>query len=460
MIPTIHPPPSIAATPPRLKLPRVERVKLGSGLEVLLSLQDRVPLMALQLVFPAGARYEPSGFAGLAALTTSLLRAGGRTQPSTLAAEPAASLGTEILAGTDWDAAVLMIDLLAEDLGFGVDLLAERAWAPSFSEAACAQALKTRIHALRQRRLHPQPSTVADAHFVDRVYQGTVYARSQLGDEGSLARVDRDDIICFHSRHFAARGASLLVVGSFRFDVLLARVEAAFPAVGGKDPPAPPPVLAPARTSSQILLVDLPRAEQVEIRLGHSSIGRTHLDFDNLNLLNTLLGGTSSSRIPLNLRERHGYTYAVRSRLDAKREIGALVVETALGVDNTVAALAEIIQEVDRLRQEPVSAAELVKTQTYLAGVLPRTFETNYDILRWLKQSVVDRLPAHDLDDHLNWLWELDPPQLLDLAQRHLNPEGLTIIVAGPARELQAPMAQLGYPVTVLPGNPLRDSRP
>src|SRR6266436_9218226 len=132
------------------------------------------------------------------------------------------------------------------------------------------------------------------------------------------------------------------------------------------------PLIAAARTTRKsIHIVDKPEASQSELRAGHVGLPRKHPDFFPTLVMNAVLGGLFGSRINLNLREAHGYTYGASSFYDWRRGPGPFVVSTAVQSEVTAPALREILLEIDRIRTERISDEELTLARDYLDGVFP-----------------------------------------------------------------------------------------
>ena len=192
------------------------------------------------------------------------------------------------------------------------------------------------------------------------------------------------------------------------------------------------------------MIVDRPAAAQTELRLAHAGVPRTHPDRTRLGLLNAMLGGKFTSRLNLNLRERHGFTYGASSRFVDRRGPGPFVISAAVGNDVAGAAAREALGELERLVAEPPSAAELDESKSYLLGVFPYTLQTASDVLSRLGELTLWGLADDHYDRALARVAATTPEELLELARRHLRPDRLTVIAVGPAASLAPQLAPLG----------------
>jgi zinc protease len=148
-------------------------------------------------------------------------------------------------------------------------------------------------------------------------------------------------------------------------------------------------------------------------------------------VMNAVLGGLFSSRINLNLREVHGYTYGASSVFDWRRGAGPFVVQTAVKSDVTGPAIGEILKEIDRLRSEEITHDELTLATSYLDGVFPIRYETTAAIAGALANLVVHSLDPDYYDAYRAKVRAVTTASVLRAAQDHLHPDRLRIVVVG-----------------------------
>ena len=172
-------------------------------------------------------------------------------------------------------------------------------------------------------------------------------------------------------------------------------------------------------------------ANKMGIRVGHVELPRLHAEYFPVLLMNALLGGLFSSRINLNLREKHAYTYGAHSGFDWRRGAGPFVVSTAVEREVTALAASEILKEMDAIRTEPVSADELELAANYLAGVFPIRYETTDAVARALVAMVVYGLPADYFDRYRDLVRAVTRDEVLAAARDHLHPDSLQLVVVG-----------------------------
>jgi zinc protease len=419
------------------------RTRLASGLAVLAARLPGLPLVSMEIVAPAGAQFDPPGREGIATLTASLVDEGTVRRSSMEIAAIAERLGGYLTTGTDWDVGYLATGLLSEHRLAGLELLAEIALSPTFPEAEIERLQKQRLTEILRRAF--DPSALADDRFHREVYRGTVYAHSLLGDAESVSRLDRDSLAAFYHRHYGLAGSALIAVGDCEPEELVREVESIFDSAAPPAAiPAPPEIRPAPLTGISVHLVDRPGAAQTELRIGHAGVPRTHAEYIPLVVLNTLLGGKFTSRINMNLRERHGYTYGATSRFVPRMGPGPFLVAAGVATESAGAASREVLHELRRIREALVETAELEETQSYMVGVFPYTVQTIGDLAKRLETLAVYGLPDDYYTRFLERIDSVTREEILEVARRHLDPEHIAVVAVGPAEALEKQFEDLG----------------
>ncbi len=422
--------------------PAFEHRRLANGVDLFVAPAGPAPLAYLQLVTPGGGRFDPRERRGLASLTAGLLDEGTRSMSSTEIAARTERLGGTLSSSADWDVAIVAAGLLAPHLDTGLELVAEVASAPTFPGAEIERLRRRTLAELKRRR--DLPGWLADRQLAETVYGERVYGSSLVGSEESVAAISRTDVSGFYRDRVAAGGWTLVATGGVEAATVAARLERVLPERLPERAPASPDLSAPAAGGRRVVIVDRPGAAQTELRIGHAGIARSHPDYLAAGLLNTLLGGKFTSRINLNLRERHGYTYGAYSRFSKRLGPGLFTVATAVANEAAAAAAGEILGEMERVRNEPVPADELEEARAYLLGVFPYTVQTPLGVASRLIELAVFSLPDDHWDQLPGTLARIESRDVLRVARAHLRPEAAAIVAAGPAAELEPRFAALG----------------
>jgi zinc protease len=427
------PPPP--ARPSPFRPPPCWRFQLPNGLRVVLVEHRATPLVHLHCAVLAGAQYDPPGHEGSASLLMSLLREGTAGRSAGMINEEIADSGADLITWADWDAGSLVLELLAEDMDSGVELIFDLLLSPLLAPAAVQSLRREQAAGCRQRQW--KPAEVANERFARAVYDGTVYGRPLFGSEAGLSDVNRDALLDFHRTFFGFRNMILIGVGNFRASALRGHLEAALPSAPQGRRARPPAIAPPALPGKRVYVVDSPHALQTELRVGHASIARGHPDFARLQVLSRIL----DRRLNATLRERWGYCYYVRSRFAARGGPGPFI--TAAGVANgsVGAAVREIEGEIARLQQERIPEEEISGARNHLSGDFLRSFQSSHGVVAGLRQAAVHDLPDNHSETYLEEIDGVGQEALTGLARRHLHAGGHVVVAVGPARELHEQLA-------------------
>lgn len=434
------------SAPRDYQFPRFHRLTLDNGLRLVVAPVHKLPVVTVLAVVEAGALAEPDGREGVAQLVASALAEGTVATPD--GAELATRferLGAAFDAHADWDVAVARMTVTSSRLEPAMALFGEVLTTPSFPAREVERLRAERLAELLQQRTEPRG--LAEDTFARALYApASRYAKPDGGDERSVAAIGRDDVHDFWAGRYRPAGTTLVVVGDVGLDEVRRLAEAALGGWQGDAPPAAPgDPDAAARQTRAVHLVDRADAQQAELRLGHVGLPRLHPDYFPVTVMNALLGGLFNSRINLNLRERHGYTYGAFSHFDWRRAAGPFVVSTAVATDVAALAAQEALGEVERFGDLVVEPNELSLATDYLDGVFPIRFESTAAIASALAGLVAYGLPDDYYDTYRERVRAVTPDEVRRVAREHLYSGRLQLVVVGDAAALREPFDAMGF---------------
>jgi zinc protease len=396
----------------------------------------KLPLVTVSVLVDAGSVCDPPERAGVAQLTARLLLEGTTAPDGTALTERFERLGASIDARADWDAAVITMTALAEKLPAAFGLLGETLRSPGFEPREVERLKAERLAELLQ--LRAEPRGLADEMFSRFLYEpASRYARPDGGDEASVSAITRSDVVAFHQRRFAPGGTTLIAAGDITFERIEALAEGVLGDWTGGAPGRLTSADTPARNSRAVHIVEKADAPQSELRIGHVGLPRNHPDYFSAVVMNAVLGGLFSSRINLNLREVHGYTYGAHSYFDWRRQRGPWIVSTAVASEVTDAAAREVLHEIDRIRSAEITADELSLATSYLDGIFPIRYETTSAIAAALTSLVVYDLTDDWYDRYRERVRAVTVGDVLGAARQYLHPEALQMVVVGNAARVR-----------------------
>lgn len=439
--PSVRPAPG----PPRdYRFPAFQRRTLANGLRLVIAPVVSLPIVTVMAAVDAGAANDPRDRDGLAQLTARALLEGTAHADAAEMTERFELLGASLEAGATWDVGGAHLTVMTERLPAALALLGEVLMSPAFPAREVERLRNERLAELLQ--LRTEPRGLADEMFARFVYSpDSRYAMPESGSEASVQRLSGEDVLGFYRARYRPGAVTLVIAGDIRVPDVETMAANVFGSWGGGTPSSIETLDLPARIKRAAHLVVKPEAPQSELRIGHVGLPRAHPDFFDVVVMNALLGGLFSSRINLNLREVHAYTYGASSDFEWRRASGPFNVATAVKSDATGDAAREILHEIDRMRAERVTADELSLATSYLDGVFPIKYETTFAIARALANLVIYDLPDDYFDSYRACIRAVSADGVRAAAARHLRPDELQLVVVGDPDVVRAPLKRLGF---------------
>lgn len=432
--------PPATGSAPAFTLPAPQTQKLANGLTVLYVARPELPVVHLTLVTRGGSAVDPPGRAGLAALVADMIDEGAGKYSALGLASAVDLLGASLGTDADWDAATVDVHVLAKNLPAAVGLMADVVLHPTFPRKELSRVRKQRLTDLARGR--DEPRFIAHHALATLVY-GKDHPYGRLPSTASLKKIKRRDLVAFHKGYYSPETSTLVIAGDIDAAALHPVIERAFAGwPRGTTPPVaiPPP---PKLGATTIYVIDKPGAAQSEIRVGRPGVARATPDYFSLVVLNTILGGSFTSRLNSNLREEHGYAYGARSWFDMRRGAGPFVASAAVITAKTAPALAEILSELHRIRDHEVAPAELTRAKHLRTLGMPRTLETTSQVARKLAQLSVYGLSADFLSSYVPSITAVTAADIQHVANEVLHPDEAVVVIVGDAKKIEAGLEAL-----------------
>ena len=437
---------------PALKLPAIQKQLLSNGLAVWIVEHHEVPLAQINLIVRSGSAADPIGKYGVGSLTAAMLDEGAGTRSSLDLADAIEFLGANLSTASSFDASSVRMSVPVSKLAEALPLMSDVALRPTFPSADLDRLRKERLTGLLQAR--DNAGALIQLAFPRIVFGPTHrYGTSANGLPATIEALTVDDLKTFYRSHFRPDNATLLVVGDLTPATALPMLERAFGnwKADGMAPLVADVPNAPQLTKRQVYLVDKPEAAQSQIRIGWVGVSRSTPDYAVLEVLNTVLGGSFTSRLNQNLREKNGYAYGASSGFDMRLSAGPFLAAAGVQTDKTADALKEFFNELNGILT-PVPPDELAKARNYVALGFPGEFETTSDMARKLDELVIYNLPDTTFSDFVPSVTAVTAADLQRAAARFVQPERMAVVVVGDLKLIEGPIRALNLgPITRVP---------
>lgn len=446
--------PPAAGPVPALKLPPIQKRTLSNGLPVWVVEMHEVPVVDVSLIVSAGAAADPAGKFGLASYTAAMLDEGAGTRTALELADAIDALGASLTTSSSYDYSAVRLHALASKLDSALPILADVALRPTFPEADMNRLRGERLTGLIQ--LRDNASQLASAAFSRLLFGATHrYGTGVAGTETTNKAMTVADLRQFHAAHYQPRNAHLLVVGDVTAAAVLPRLERAFGTWknGAAQPARAPFGAVAAPKARQIVLVDKPGAPQSQIRIGTIGVDRRTADYHAIDVANTLLGGSFSSRLNMNLREDKGYSYGASSSFQMRAAAGPFFAGAGVQTDKTTESLVEFFKELDGM-SKPTPAEELTRARNLEALGFPGSFETTGSMAAQLIDLVVYGLPETFFNEYVPKIQAVTAADVERIGKTFMPSSTMLVVVVGDLSKIEKPIrdANLG-PVSTVPAD-------
>jgi zinc protease len=357
-------------------------------------------------------------------------------------------MGAQLEVATGYESTAISITAPAERMPATLDLLARIMLDARFPEREVQRVRTEQLGEIEQRRADPR--ALASDEAVRFIYGSeATYGRPALGHQSTVERLTAGDVRSFYHDFYSPRRGALILAGALDDDTRRAALEqlGAWQSEPAQVSPSAGFAVADGAT---VHIVDRPGSVQSEIRIGHPGPPRNDPDYFPLQVMNSILGGAFTSRLNMNLREKQGFTYGVRSSFTFRRGPGPFLIATAVASDVTARAIEETLLEVDALRAQGPTAEEINNTRDYLSGILPLELQTTSQVATKLSEIFVYSLPDDFFRTYRDNIAAVTRADAQRVAERHIQRDKLTYVVVGDATQIAEPLRELGLgPVLV-----------
>jgi predicted Zn-dependent peptidase len=440
--------------PVTFTVPDVERVVLDNGIIVYLLPDPELPLVSVSAMIRTGAVYEPADRVGLASLTGTVMRTGGTARMTgDQIDEELEFLAASVAIGIGGESGTAGLDILKKDLPRGLAIFADLLRAPAFEPAKVEQAKRQVLEAIRRRP--DNPAGIAAREFRKLIY-GADHPFGRESTTDTVSRITREDLVAFHRQFFVPNSLMLGVTGDFEKAAMLDALRKAFGDWKPQTAALPPIPPVTASTSSRSVYVLHRDITQTHLRVGHLSVKEDDPEYFALALLEDILGGNSfTSRLFRDVRSRQGLAYSVGSRLfPGNLGPGVIMLQALTKAPTTHQTLSSMLDQMERLRKEPVTDEELQLAKDAFLNSFVFSFADAGQIVGRLMSLEYHGLPKDFLQRFRDSVVKLTKMDLLRVAYKHLHPDRVIILAVGKDDAFEKPLSTFGRinALTLKPG--------
>jgi predicted Zn-dependent peptidase len=417
----------------------IQREVLPNGLRLVTERMPHVRSVSIGVWLTRGSRHEPSAHEGIAHFVEHMLFKGTATRSAEDIAQQVDSIGGHLDAFTSKEYAGYFIKVLDEHLPLAVDVLADLVTTPQFDAAEIEREKKVVLEEIKM--VEDTPDDLVHEIFAGAFWPGHPLGRPILGQPATVAALDRDTLRRYFVDAYVAQNFIVAAVGNIehaRVRDLVAKAFGATPAQGSALRDTAPVTAADVVQRTKDL-------EQSHVCFGTPGLACGDPDRYVALALNTILGGSMSSRLFQNVREKRGLAYSVFSSLSAYRDAGATTIYAGCANDAVPELIDVVVSELRRMKAEPLVAGELQRAKDHLKGSLMLGLESTSSRMSHLARQDIYGDENETLDGMLTAIDEVNAAAVMRVAHRMFaaGPLALTVLGGGPEHPVAAEQLSL-----------------
>lgn len=422
-------PPLPEAQPVELRLPAVESSVLPNGLQVAVASRPGSSAATLMLVIRSGEADSPPELPGLAALTARMIGKGTKQLSAAYIEDMIETMGGKYSVTVLMDYTVLSLRVLTSQLDRAIYVLRLIALEAAFPERELAAIRRAAYWELVERKKNPE--SLAWSQLLRILFDNHPYLTATY-TEDVIKFISARDVAAFYGRHYRPGNAAVLVFGDIDGPETAKRVASHFSAWAG-DAPERPPALPPGPSlRERVCYVESPGLESATVFAGNVIMDASDPDFFPFLVLKQMLGGSTGSRLFMNLRESKRYAYYAFSETEFFRECGVYWARALVRPEAIVPAAREILREIAVLAAQPAPSSEIEEAKSFLIGNLPLRFVSPEGFGEWMARYVALRLDGSQWDKTLESLTRVNAESVREAARRRLTAKPVVVIVGRP----------------------------
>jgi predicted Zn-dependent peptidase len=415
----------------------IVRDSLDNGIRLVTESMGHVRSVSLGVWLTRGSRHETNEDSGIAHFVEHMLFKGTATRSAEDIAQAVDSIGGQLDAFTAKEYASYYVKVLDQHLPLAVDILSDIVLRPAFNDIDIEREKKVILEEIKM--VEDTPDDLVHELFTQAFWEGHPLGRPILGTKESVEGLTQQRLREHFRGAYAAENVIISAAGNLEHRALRDALEKAFgemPSAGRKETWTPPAVIPKVVIRSKEL-------EQSHICLGASSYPQNHDARYASYVLNTMLGGSMSSRLFQNIREKRGLAYSVFSGINAYRDAGSLTVYAGCANEAVGEVIDLVVEEMKIIKQTPVSDSELRRAKDHLKGSVMLSLENTASRMSHLARQEIYFDKQFSLDETLEGIEQVTPQDILRVAHDVLSNGSLAATVLGHVNGLQIPRERL-----------------
>jgi zinc protease len=432
---------------PKVSFPAMHKKTLSNGLKIILAERHSIPVIQMNMMFDAGYAADQHMLPGTANLAMAMLDEGTKNRNSLEISDELQKLGSRLSTGSNLDMSTVSLNTLKQNLDQSLNIFADVILNPSFPDKDFNRLQQLTLAQIQREKTTPVQMAL-------RVYPRLLYGEGHAysnpltgsGTEETVKKISTSDLKKFHDDWFKPNNATLVVVGDIKMDEIAPKIEKLFNNWKKGEVPTKKVDDVAQKSTSEIYILDKPGAQQSIIFAGEIAPPVANPHEIAIKTMNTILGGSFSSRINMNLREDKHWSYGAFSVLYGARGQRPFFIYAPVQTDKTKESMMEINKEFNGIVSNiPVTPEELSKAQKDQTLSLPGKWETMGAVSSSINNIVRYGLPENYYDTFATNVNNLKLNDITGAARQLIHPDQLVWVVVGDKDKIENNIRELGY---------------
>jgi predicted Zn-dependent peptidase len=406
------------------------QTSLANGATVILAPFAGTDAAAILTLFHVGSRFEHDGVWGGSHFLEHLLFKGTKRRPQTVdISKELDRYGAQYNAYTGKDLTAFWVKIAGEQLPLAIDLVHDMTFHSTIDPVEFEREKQVIVEEIKM--YEENPVMHIDDLLEEAMFDGHILGKNIAGNAASVMGMTRRDVLAYHAAHYRPENMVIVVSGNLGADTLT-QLEQTFGTVPSSHAlRSSCAAFDPAVLGPRVRIQTKP-VEQAQIAFGFPSVGRSHTDEPALKLLSVILGGTMSSRLFVEVREKRGLCYTVRAGTDAYQDTGIFSIRSGLDVSRVKEAMSVILDEVKKIARDGVTDDELTMVKDHIHGGLALSLEDSSDRAEYYGRQALFLDAIQDPHDRLKRFQTVTQDDVVRVARRYLTQDTMSIAAIGP----------------------------
>jgi zinc protease len=383
--------------------------------------------LTFDVIFKGGSLLDPAGKEGLGYITARMMLRGTKTRTYEQIMEEIDNLGSTLESSGGRENLEISGDALGRNTEKFLEILSDVILNPLFPEEELEK--EKRLIAAELKNLRNSDEDLARFYLPMFLFHGNAYGRPTMGTIKSISSITRKDCLEYYEKYLGRKNMLFGVTGAITEDELKKKISSFFASMKDADVADSPAPDFQKKQGIRILLVDKPERTQTQIIFGQISVSASSPDFFPLLVANTAFGGTFTSKLMREIREKRGWSYGAYSMLRNSKNVGTMTIRVFPSEKDTVPAIRLVIELLTELAGRGPDDSEIEFSKNYLINHFPFMIDTPQKKLGELIANDLLNRPPDFVEKYVQNIKDVTPEKVREAVKKNISADNFVIVM-------------------------------